>query len=259
MKRVRLVHWNESEAGERASTLASLGYDVRWELSDPGTLLKQLKADPPEAVVIDLGRSPAMGRDVGVALRVAAPTRRVPLVFAGGAPEKVVRIQAVLPDAEYAAWNDIALALEAAWKRDLADPVVPSSVLAGYSGTPLPKKLGIKAGARVVLAGAPEGFEETLGELPSGIRLQRRFAADAELILWFVRSKAELARGIRKWAGRVGRDGIWILWPKKTGALKSDLTQKDVRRTGLDNELVDFKICAVDETWSGLKFAVRKK
>ncbi|MFC1662226.1 hypothetical protein ACFL3S_12385 [Gemmatimonadota bacterium] len=259
MKRVQLVHWNEPEGGERASQMEGLGYAVLWKPSDPGALLQLMKEDPPEAAVIDLSRSPAMGRDFGVALRVAASTRRVPLVFVGGDPEKVGKIQAILPDAGYTSWEEIGPALEDAWRRGSGNPIVPDSVLAGYSGTPLPKKLGIKAGARVVLAGAPDGFEDTLGPLLQGARLKRRFVADADLILWFVRSRAELARGIGTWAGRTGKGGIWIIWPKKAGPLGSDLTQGDVRRTGLDTGLVDFKICAVDETWSGLKFVVRKK
>jgi hypothetical protein len=176
----------------------------------------------------------------------------------GGDSEKVENVRRILPDAEFAPWEKLESALAESWKRGREDPIVPTSILAGYSGTPLPKKLGIKAGTRVVLSKAPEGFSGTLGELPEGSRLLTRFGSGKDLILWFVRSRAELAQDIGKWAPRCGKGGMWILWPKKAGPMESDLTQADVRRTGLDNGLVDFKICSVDEVWSGLKFSVRK-
>jgi hypothetical protein len=89
--------------------------------------------------------------------------------------------------------------------------------------------------------------------------LLSRFTSGEDLILWFVRSRAELTRGIEKWAPRVGKGGIWIFWPKKAGPRASDLSQADVRNAGLHKGLVDFKICAVDHTWSGLRFSVRKE
>jgi hypothetical protein len=137
------------------------------------------------------------------------------------------------------------------------DPVKPESVLAGYSGTPLPKKLGIKSGSTVVLVNGPADFEKTLGELPDDVHLKRQLRGRFELIIWFARSKNELDRRIEGMAAKV-TEGMWIAWPKKASGVITDLTPTEVRESGLDNGLVDYKICAIDETWSGLKFARRK-
>jgi hypothetical protein len=220
--------------------------------------LAALGADPPDAVVIDLGRLPAQGRDVGVHLRVQRRTRNVPLVFVGGDRAKVARVREILPDASYATWHRIGPAVERAMAKPPARPVVPESSLAGYSGTPLPRKLGIKPGSVVVLAGAPEGFENVLGPLPEGVVLRRVSRGRRDLTLWFPRSRRDLERRIERMAEAIGDTGLWIAWPKKTSGVASDLTQTVVRRVGLDSGLVDYKICAIDATWSGLKFTRRK-
>jgi hypothetical protein len=259
VKAVRLASWHEEEGRAHAAELEASGFSVLFEPMDAGHLLPRLKRDPPAAVVIDLDRGPAQGRDLGVALRVHGATRRVPLLFAGGAPGKVAGVTKVLPDAVFTSWPEVAEALDHALTSPLSDPVVPESNLAGYAGTPLPRKLGIKAGGRVLLAGAPEAFADTLGELPEGVTLTRRYDGKVDLVLWFVRRRSELERGIESWASRVGAGGIWILWPKQGSGMASDLKQTIVRNVGLDAGLVDYKIAAVDERWSGLKFAVRTK
>jgi len=259
MSFLHLVSWEEGKARAWVRELEAVGHTVRYEASDPGRQLRALVEDPPAAVLIDLSRSPSMGRDLGIALRVRASTRHVPLVFLEGAPLKVDNVREVLPDAHYAVWAEIASALDRALGRPLVDPVVPGSALAGYSGTPLPKKLGIKPGSRVLLAGAPPDFPDTLGPLPEGATLATRYSSSVGLILWFVRSRSELDAGIIRWRPRVGKEGIWIIWPKKGSSLESDVQQATVRGAGLDAGLVDYKIAAVDETWSGLKFSVRKK
>ena len=126
---------------------------------------------------------------------------------------------------------------------------------AGYSGTPLPKKLGIKEGTRVALLGAPADF--TLGDLPDGAIVRRGPRSRADLSLWFVRSKAELLKGIRTVKPRSKGSGLWIVWAKKTSPLFAGVTENDVRDAALAAGMVDFKVCAVDEDWSGLRFNLR--
>ena len=172
--------------------------------------------------------------------------------------EKVARIKKLLPDAVYTSWSRIRSSLKRAISQCPAEPVVPGSVMEAYAGAPLVKKLGIKANSVVALVGAPPGFEDTLGKLPEGVTLRRGTRGRPDLILWFVRSRRELERDMGKWASRVGKGGMWIIWPKKSSGLQTDVEQNLVRRTGLDAGLVDYKIAAVDQTWSGLKFAVRK-
>ena len=132
--------------------------------------------------------------------------------------------------------------------------------MAGYSSTPLPKKLGIKEGSRIALVNAPEDFHTELGELPDRVEFVKRPTNLLDIIIFFVLSERELARDFAKLAQKLTPNGmIWIAWPKKSSGVKTDLTFEPVQRIGLDAGLVDVKICAIDETWSGLKFVRRVK
>lgn len=257
MQRVRLLHWNRTEAAERARQLRSAGFEVIHEPLDAAGL-RALRQDPPSAVVIDLGRAPSQGRDVALGLRKYTATRNVPLVFVGGEPKKVGRVKELLPDAVYTTWEDVGRSLEQAITHPPAEPVVPKSVFDAYAGTPLAKKLGIKANSVVALVGAPERFEETLGELPEGASLQRGVCERCDLTLWFVTAKEDLEARIVEIGSWCEGGGLWIVWPKKGSGVASDLSQTVVREIGLASGLVDFKVCAVDATWSGLRFTRRK-
>jgi hypothetical protein len=260
MKRVFLFHWNDREAGERVARLRAAGFaGLRPPKLDGPEGLRALRESAPDAVVIDLSRLPTQGRDVALVLRERKATRNVPLVFVEGDPAKVEGIRRLLPDAAYATWDRIGPALRAAIARPPAEPLVPASRMAGYSGTPLPRKLGIKPESTVALVGAPAGFEATLGEIPPGAKLRRRGSAPADLTLWFVRSMRELESGVAGEARSLGPSGLWILWPKRASGVKTDVTETQVRSAGLGAGLVDFKICAVDATWSGLKFTRPRK
>ncbi len=178
----------------------------------------------------------------------------MPLVFVDGDPEKVARIQALLPDATYTTWARIRGALARAIASPPEAPVVVRSTSGPRSGVPLAKKLGIRGAGTVALAGAPPRFEDVLGRLPAGTRVTRRGSAERDLTLWFVDSRRELERGIARMAQRAERGGLWIAWPKQSAAHTGDVTQAAVRATALRAGLVDFKICAIDATWSGLRF-----
>ena len=129
--------------------------------------------------------------------------------------------------------------------------------MAGYSGTPLVKKLGIKPASTLVLLSAPGGFVGLLEGLPSDVRVLSDLSQDAGLTVWFVTASLSLDRRIARVARTMG-GGLWIAWPKTTSGMKTDLTENAVRDAGLANGLVDFKVCAIDATWSGLRFARRK-
>ena len=129
---------------------------------------------------------------------------------------------------------------------------------AGYSGTPLPKKLGIKPGSVVALVGAPHGFRKMLGPLPEGAKLRAGAEKDCTLALWFTRSRKELERGMPRAAELAAHGPVWIIWPKQASGAATDLREQAVREAGLAAGLVDYKVCAVDATWSGLLFARRK-
>jgi len=256
---VRLIHWNADEAEERAELLRAVGYRVDCSPLSGPEALRRLQNDPPLAVVIDLSRIPSQGRDLGIAFRRYKSTRHVPLVFAGGDPVKVERVRAHLPDAVYTPWSRVRSALREAIAHPPASPRIPASAMEAYSGTPLPKKLGIKPDSTVAIVGAPDGWRASLGELPSGVRFAEGTAARGDLTLWFIRSRKDLTRGVARVARQIADTPVWIIWPKKTSSLASDLTQQEVRNAGLAEGLVDYKICAVDETWSGLLFRRRRR
>lgn len=258
MPRIRLIHWNAAEADKRAAKLRAAGYEVEYEREMTPGALRSWREDPPAAFVIDLTRSPSYGRDVAIGLRGYKATRNVPLVLVEGEPEKVERIKRHLPDAVYTTWSRIRGSLKQAIAKPPANPVVPESNLAGYSGTPLPKKLGIKPNSTVALIGAPKGFEQTLTELPEGVKIKKQANGQCDLIIWFVRMRAELYDRIKQMGELAGNNGLWIAWPKQASGLASDLTQNVVRETGLASGLVDYKVCAIDATWSGLKFTRRR-
>ena len=132
--------------------------------------------------------------------------------------------------------------------------------VAGYSSTPLAKKLGIKEGSRIGLVNAPQGFQSDLGKLPENAEFVARLTNSLDIILFFVLTQRELARDFSKLAKKLVANGmIWIAWPKKSSGVTTDLSFESVQRIGLDAGLVDVKICAVDDTWSGLKFVYRLK
>jgi CheY-like chemotaxis protein len=257
-QRVRLIQWNADEAKQRAKILRAAGYEVFCKMQDGPEFLRDLRTRPPTAVVIDLSRLPSHGRDVGLGVRQSKATRHVPIVFVGGEPGKVARVKTLLPDAAFTSWNKIRSALKQAIAHPPKDPVRPDSLLAGYSGTPLPRKLGIKANSVVVLVGAPHGFRKTLSELPEGAVLEDDARGPCDIILWFLRSREVLRDGMKGMAARMGTGRLWIIWPKKASGVQTSVTQNDVRAIGMAAGLVDFKVCAVDATWSGLAFTRRK-
>ena len=129
--------------------------------------------------------------------------------------------------------------------------------MAGYSGTPLAKKLGIAEGSRVAVVSSPNGFCEQL-DLPAGVEVRRQARGRLDVIVFFVTRRAELARRFPVLQRRIEPDGgLWIAWPKRTSGVATDLTEGPVRDIGLDCGLVDNKVAAIDDTWSGLRFVWR--
>jgi CheY-like chemotaxis protein len=258
MKRVLLIHWNAEEAKARARRLRSAGYEVDYSTEANSEAVRTARGDPPDVFVIDLGRLPSQGRGVAVWLRQQKATRQVPIVFIEGDPEKTRTTRRMIPDATYTDWRRIKGALRRAIEQPLEAPVVPGT-MDSYAGTPLPKKLGIKPGTTMALLGAPTGFDRTLGKLPDNVRVENRARGDTDVILLFTKSQKDLHRRLPAASRALVEGGrLWIAWPKKASGVKSDLSAGVVRKTGLDAGLVDYKISAIDETWSGLCFTQRR-
>ena len=133
---------------------------------------------------------------------------------------------------------------------------------AGYSGTPLPAKLGIGEGDEVALIGAPERFEDALGELPDVASLHTDMAEDAryDVIVAFVTRRAELEDELPRLRARMAPAcGLWIAWPKRSAGIPTDVSDHVVREVALPTGLVDNKVCAIDETWTGLRLVIRRE
>ena len=127
--------------------------------------------------------------------------------------------------------------------------------MAGYSGTPLPRKLGIKPGHRLLLVDAPDGF--ALEDVPDGVT---EADGEADVIVAFRLSRDQLAADLPALRRRMDKAaGLWIAWPKRASKVETDLTEDVVRELALANTLVDNKVCAIDETWSGLRLVIRLK
>jgi hypothetical protein len=130
--------------------------------------------------------------------------------------------------------------------------------MVGYSGTPLAKKLGIKEGHRVAFPSAPDGFREALADLPENVTIRSRVRGPLDVIVFFTERRAELERRLP--ALRRAMDpaaGLWIAWPKRSSGVDTDMTEDVARELGLANRLVDNKVAAIDETWSGLRLVIR--
>jgi len=132
--------------------------------------------------------------------------------------------------------------------------------MAGYSGTPLVQKIGLKPGYRLALSEAPEGFLRELEPLPEGLRIVNGGKAPLDCVILFALEARTLDARFRRWADRLTPAGmLWVAWPKRASKVETDVTEAFVMQTGLGAGLVDVKICAIDDTWSGLKFVRRLK
>jgi hypothetical protein len=245
--RVLVIHRDPLEATAWAARLRALGFDAAPYLSLGAKGFRLIRQNPPHAILIDLTRLPSYGKAMGVLLREQKSLRAIPLVFVEGDPEKAARVRAVLPDAVYTTWAKAESAIRRAIRqapRDALPPVHPATL-------PI-TKLGIGADSRVALLHPPEGFE-----LPD-IRIQKQ-VGEADVVMVFCPSGAALARVLPDLAGmmRKGRR-VWVLWPKKASAVPSDLTMARIRQMASGFGLVDYKVCAVDETWSAMTLGKRR-
>jgi len=258
-QRIRLVHWKAEEVPERAARLEAAGYAVDGEVPGTSIGVKALREDPPDAFVIDLGRLPSHGREVAFSLRQSKALRGIPIVFVDGDEQKVAKIRTELPDAVYAGWDRIDEALRRAIGSPPADPVVPRSDSGPGSGRPLAQKLGIKEGMTIAVLDAPEGIEATLGPLPDGVVLYHgNPGQSSDMTIWFTVSREQLERRFAGISEAVGEGTLWMAWPKRSSGVETDLSEDAMREVALPAGMVDTKVCAIDETWSGLRLTRRR-
>ena len=254
-KRLVLIHWKEEESKPLVARLRELGFAAEWIAPRGGAGLKQFTQSPPNVFVVDLSRMPSQGMWVGFELRRRKATCGAVVLFIGGADDKVEKTRRMLPDATFLRWEDSDARLRRAIDQALPGPppkAPPGGEMAQYANVPLAKKLGVEPGIAVVPIGAPEDLCERLG-ITVGAPVGQR-------VLLFVRSSDDLFNGFDAAARRVSRGGaLWVIWPKKSSGVRTDLSEQSIRELANDSGWTDYKVCAVDATWSGLLFAPRKK
>ena len=257
MPRVRLCHWRESEAAPLIDTLRQAGYAVDYPGDKANGNFRTLRENPPWAVVIDLTRLPSHGRYVAAEMRSAKSLRHIPIVFVDGDPEKVERIRKEMPDATYTSRARLAAALKRV--KPLADPIAPPRMMNRTDRTAA-EKLGIRAGARVELVDPPVDYPRVLGRLPQNVSLEEDPDEPPPLTLWFVRDPDVYLAGLSRIRRRPVLTRLWIIYPKQQGrgSPTSGLTQSFIRESAIAVGLVDYKICSVNETWTGLLFTRKK-
>jgi len=259
MARVHLVHWDPEDARSLVAAVAALGHDAVYLPGVSGTpLMRALRAGAPDAFLIDLSRRPSHGREVAMALRSSPATRHIPLVFAGGDDDAVARMRGLLPEASFTTWGRLKTALARAVRTSprLPAPVVPADTL--FAARTLSPKLGVAAGEQVAVVGAPAGFAAVLDPLPAGATLRAEATAAAQRFVWFVRTPREGQMALGRLSALLTTQVAWLAWPKKSSGVRTQVDGNLVREAGLAANLVDFKVCSIDATWSGLAFKRRR-
>ena len=253
MPRVRLFHWRAEEAKPLIATLRANSYAVDYPGDQANGSWRSLRENPPYAAVIDLTRLPSHGRHVAAEIRASKSMRSIPIVFVDGDPEKVERIRKDLPDAVYTSRLRLVSVLKRA--KPLADPVVAPRMMNRTDRTTA-EKLGVKAGARVALVDPPADYVRVLGKLPKDASLEEDPDETLPLTLWFVRDPDGYLAGLGQMRKRAFNSRIWIIYPKGRNA--TGLTQGLIREAALSVGLVDYKVCSVNEVWTGLLFTRKK-
>jgi len=259
-KRILYFHWNKEEAVINVSKIKLNGYVTELGILNSQADFKTIRIDPPNIFVIDLSRLPSHGREVAVGLRSYKSTKQIPLIFVDGAKEKVEKVKQVLPDSIYCSWKNLKAGIKKAESIDVEKLIPKKNIMQAYWNTPIFQKLGIKENSTVGLIDPPKKIKEILGELPQGVKLVKNPKKQSELFLLFALFMGGLESNFEEMNRQLSEKGsVWILWPKKTSGIESDLSQNEVRNYGLARGFVDYKVCSFDETWSGLKFCRRKK
>ena len=250
MHRIRLFHWKASEAASLIAELKAAGFTVDYD-EDLRSYWRDRRITP-DMFVIDLSRLPALGREVAVALRGYKLTRRVPIIFVDGDPEKVEGVRRVLPDAIYTSRARLPAAIRRA--KPVANPQVPAQMMDRYADRTAAQKMGIGKDTRVAVVDPPPDYARVIGMLPDGASLEED-STGCKITLWFIHDYASFEAALPAMRRAAERTRLWILWRKnKRDGINGNL----VRRGAIEVGLVDYKICSANDTWTGMVFAIKK-
>jgi len=255
VSRILVVHWKPEEAESGLALLRRAGHEVEVYADRGGVGLAKYKQEVPEVVLVSLERLPSHGRHFAHCFRTTKATAQVPIVFVGGVEEKVAIAREMLPDAICCSWRGVRGAVTRALKIKQTQAPQPGAA----HDKALWQKLEIRAGDRVLQLGGPEDLLPLLGEgLPTDVELLATDDPDigdlgpADLVLLF----AQLLQDIKQWFPQAAaltpdKRQLWICWPKKSSGVDTNVTQAAVMAYARASGWADFKICRVDDTWSG--------
>ena len=251
---VYLFHWPLGAASGLAAQLETDGFSVTRHTGTQGTKAKQILESGAAAVVIDLSKLPSHGGAIAAWVRGTKSLRHLPIVFVNGDPVKVERMKQKIPDAVYTGQRGLPAALRRAIREGApAHPVIPPQMMESTRSTA--EKMGIRPGDRVAVLDAPRGYAQILGPLPPGATLLEDAAGDCAVVIWFIHDATGYRAALPQRRQLAAQHKLWVAWPKgRRDGLNSNL----VRETGIGMGLVDYKICSIDEHWSGIAFAVKK-
>ncbi len=253
MPRALVIHFDLDEARVLAGRVRRDGFDADVYPVRGMSGIGRIRESPPDVVVIDLMRMPSYGRAFGVLLREQKSTRRIPLVFIQGDPEKTRLVRMLLPDAVFTTISRLRESLEKALKKPPAEPVIPDP-----GRLPAAGKLRIREGSTVCLLHAPANFRTRLDPLPARVRFQTA-PEDADITLLFVKSAAQLGKELSALTGSLERGRVlWVVWPKRASGVSTDVTMPRIIEYCTSLGLSPNKLCAVDQIWSAIGIAPRK-
>jgi CheY-like chemotaxis protein len=255
MRKVHIVHWRPGEATQLVERVRAAGFAVNYCEDPSGPAITQAVRDyQPDIVVIDLSRLPSHGKEVAVWLRGRKATRHIPIVFTGGDPAKVAKIQEILPDAVFTVESKVVPALKSA-PAEVLQPVVPAPMMQRYQDRTPAQKMGIREGSKVGVMNPPRDYLTVLGNMPPDVDLAEDPGSPQDVTLWFVHEPEPFFAALPRMRSIATRTKLWVLWKKGS---KDGITQNFIRKTAIDAGLVDYKICSVDGHWSGIAFARSK-
>ena len=259
MERVRLFHCKPEEAAPVIDMLQRAAFTVDYEVPFTPRLIRSIREAPPSAIIIDLSRLPSHGREIAIALRGHSRSRSIPILFVDGAPAKIDAVRQLLPDAAYCTRERLLPALRKCIQAQPAEnPVVPKQMMERYSGRTTAQKLGIAARARVAVIDAPRDYARVIGPLPEDVEFDEESWHDCAVTLWFVEQPAAYLAALPRMRRVAAVSKLWVAWPKKSARKDSLINENTIRDLALEHGLVDYKVCSLNSTWSGLCLAVRK-
>lgn len=256
---VGLIHWHDEEAADLAAELTKHGFSVEAAPRAGPAMLRKLRESKPAAVVISLRRLPSHGREAAQAIRYQKATRQLPVIFFDGAPDKVEKLRQELPGCFFTTWEQLPAVIGEACRQASDLVAAPPSPMEKYAGRPLGVKLGLHPGDTLALVSAPPEVRGRLAYAVEDLTIVAGTGHPCRVLIWFIRSMKEMEDSKKRIAAQSKLSPVWIAWPKKTSHHGEGPSQQQIRSLGLAIGMVDYKICAIDETWSGLLFKWRGK